>query len=333
MTGYKTKKRSARKSKAKPAARRNPRKLLGWNRTQGSRTRGYTMQDHGPTTWYEIVKERGSYGATWFSVFRDGERIGQGGSMFFAKKLAEEDAALRDAASSFRDAPRTSEVSVGPRKGTRRNPRGPKGSAVAEAKSLVKRSSTRRNPGSVPEPGSAAYKALVGYPFSVIKIRVMAHYPDDGTREDGWTVQGSDGRQWGVYGTPAEAAKEAREMNRAVESGWRLGLSEDPNWNKPRANPRRGKRGSAVAEMRTLARKNPTAIKVGTLVYDPFGNVGKVLEVPRSRGGAYTVQVADAQGRTMGHGVALLTRGQIRAVPRGEQARARALYVQVYGSR
>lgn len=89
--------------------------LLGWNRKQGSRTRGYTMTSHlSDTGWYEIERSN-VRGAVYFTVYRDGEAVGSRGTLGLAKSLAEDDARLR-----AREA----------RAGARHNPKRPVGSSV-----------------------------------------------------------------------------------------------------------------------------------------------------------------------------------------------------------
>jgi hypothetical protein len=90
-------------------------KLLGWDRTQGSRTRGYTMTSHlSDTDWYEIERSN-VRGSVYFTVYRDGEAVGSRGTLGLAKSLAEDDARLR-----AREA----------RAGARHNPKRSMGSSV-----------------------------------------------------------------------------------------------------------------------------------------------------------------------------------------------------------
>ncbi len=100
-------------------------KLLGWDRTIGSRTRGYTMAD-GPTTFYNIERSN-VRGAVYFTVTRNGEHVGDRGTLGLAKEMAEQDAALLTRGrSEFRDAPQAPRYSGGPRNtNPQQNPRKP----------------------------------------------------------------------------------------------------------------------------------------------------------------------------------------------------------------
>jgi hypothetical protein len=68
-------------------------KLLGWNKTQGSATRGYFLRaPDGLDPWWTITKHGMGYGAFYFTVEREGEHLGQAGTLYLAKQVAEDDA-------------------------------------------------------------------------------------------------------------------------------------------------------------------------------------------------------------------------------------------------
>ena len=76
---------------AKGCRRRNPRKLIGWNRTQGKITSGWSDDN---SLRYDIERNN-VRGALYFTVTMRGEHIGDRGSLGLAKELAERDAELR----------------------------------------------------------------------------------------------------------------------------------------------------------------------------------------------------------------------------------------------
>lgn len=68
-------------------------KLLGWNKTEKNVTRGYFLRaPDGLDPWWTITKHNMGYGGFYFTVERGGEHIGQAGTLFLAKQLAEDDA-------------------------------------------------------------------------------------------------------------------------------------------------------------------------------------------------------------------------------------------------
>ncbi len=71
-------------------------KLLGWNRTIGNKTMGYTdyTDSVGTPFWYEIIREN-VRGTVYFTVYRDGSHVGSRGTLGLAKDLAENDARLK----------------------------------------------------------------------------------------------------------------------------------------------------------------------------------------------------------------------------------------------
>jgi len=79
-----------RGSKDQRGHRRNPRKLIGWNRAVKGTTRGWTDDDRS----YTIVRYN-VRGTVYFTVSSEGQRIGDVGTLGLAKELAERDAAKR----------------------------------------------------------------------------------------------------------------------------------------------------------------------------------------------------------------------------------------------
>lgn len=68
-------------------------KLLGWNKTEKNTTRGYFLRaPDGLDPWWTITKHNMGYGGFYFTVERGGEHLGQAGTLFLAKQLAEDDA-------------------------------------------------------------------------------------------------------------------------------------------------------------------------------------------------------------------------------------------------
>jgi hypothetical protein len=73
---------------------RNPRKLLGWNKPHKGITFGYLLRGGYGTLdpRYLITRTGMGYGAEYFTVTRDGDILGQKGTIYLAKQFAEEDA-------------------------------------------------------------------------------------------------------------------------------------------------------------------------------------------------------------------------------------------------